>query len=60
MYRYDTEKLGVIKGERLMNKLGISLRTQTAMPEEAAYRQGAGSPELSPRTSRKLMIRERL
>ncbi|XP_033644045.1 EF-hand calcium-binding domain-containing protein 6-like [Asterias rubens] len=49
--RYDTEKLGVIKGERLMNKLGISLRTQTAMPEEAAYRQGAGSPELSPRTS---------
>ncbi|XP_038061355.1 EF-hand calcium-binding domain-containing protein 6-like [Patiria miniata] len=51
--RYDTDGLGVIKGERLMNKLGISLRSGTAMPDGdgVGFRLGAGSPELSPRGS---------
>jgi Ca2+-binding EF-hand superfamily protein len=52
--RYDVDGVGVVNGERLMNKLGINLRSGTALPDEGAFRPGAGSPELSPRTSRKL------
>ena len=46
--RYDTEGIGVINGEKLMNKLGISLRSGFTPAPVAEYGRRSVSPPNSP------------